>query len=107
METWLITPGIDLTTIDTLSFRSSWAFFVHNGLSVWISTDFNGSNFGTATWTQLICTLAVQADGQYTWVPSGNVPLTSFNGTAHIGFKYVGDGTTNTTTWRIDDVVIH
>jgi len=108
METWMITPSFDLATIDTLSFSSSWAFWEHDGLSVWISTNFNGSNFGTgATWTQLTCTIAVQADGQYTWVPSGNVPLTSFNGNAHIGFKYVGDGTLNTTTWRVDNVVIH
>ncbi len=107
MEAWLVTPGFNLATIDTLSFRSSWGFFVHNGLSVWIATNFNGTNVATANWTQLSCTLAVQADGQYVWVPSGDVPLTSFSGTGHIGFKYVGNGTTNTTTWRIDDVVIH
>jgi hypothetical protein len=107
MESWLITPAFDLATADTLSFRSSWGFFVHNGLSVWISTDYDGVNFASATWTQLTCTLAVQADGQYVWIPSGNVPLTAFSGnSAHIGFKYSGDGTTNTTTWRIDDVVV-
>ncbi len=108
MESWLITPGFDLATIDTLSFISSWAFFMHNGLSVYISTDFTGSNFGTATWTLIPCTLAQQADGQYVWVPSGDVPLTAFSGAnAHIGFKYVGDATTNTTTWRVDNVMIH
>lgn len=108
MESWLITPAFDLATLDTLSFRSSWGFFVHNGLTVWISTNFNGTNVTTANWTQITCTLAVQADGQYNWVATGDVPLTSFSGTAaHIGFKYVGDGTTNTTTWRIDDVVVH
>nr|HMT30976.1 choice-of-anchor J domain-containing protein [Bacteroidia bacterium] len=108
MVSWLITPAFDLATIDTLSFRSSWGFFVHNGLTVWISTNFNGSNLATANWVQLTCTLALQSDGQYVWIPTGDVPLTSFSGTAaHIGFKYVGDATTNTTTWRIDDVVIH
>lgn len=108
MESWLITPAFDLATLDTLSFRSEWGFFVHNGLTVWISTNFNGTNVATANWVQLTCTLAVQSTGQYVWVPTGDVPLTSFSGSAaHIGFKYVGDGTTNTTTWRIDDVVIH
>ena len=108
MESWLITPAFDLATLDTLSFRSEWGFFVHNGLTVWISTNFNGTNLATANWVQLTCTLAVQATGQYVWVPTGDVPLTTFSGSAaHIGFKYVGDGTTNTTTWRIDDVVIH
>lgn len=107
METWLITPALNLSVDDTLTFESSWGYYEHDGLSVWISTDFNGSNFATATWTQLSCTLAVQADGQFTWIPSGNVPLTAFTGTGYIGFKYVGDATTNTTTWRIDNVVVH
>jgi hypothetical protein len=107
MESWLITPEFDLATLDTLTFRSSWGYFVHNGLSVWISTDYDGVDFASATWTQLSPTLAVQSDGQFTWIPSGNVPLTGFSGNAYVGFKYVGDGTTNTTTWRIDDVIVH
>jgi len=110
METWLITPAFDLTTVDTLTFNSAFAFFEHNGLSVWISTDFTGSNMSTATWTQLTCTISTLPDGEFTWVPSGIVPLTSFSGTAHVGFKYVGNdvgASPQTTNWRVDDVIIH
>jgi hypothetical protein len=107
MESWLITPRLDLSVADTLTFQSAMAFFVSNQLSVWISTNFNGTNVAAATWTQLACTLATSSSGNYTFVNSGNVPLTSFNGIGVIGFKYVGDGTTNTTTFKVDNVAVH
>jgi hypothetical protein len=107
MESWLITPGLDLSILDTLTFQSAKAFFVSNQLSVWISTNFDGTNVSAATWTQLSCTLAGSPDANYAFVNSGIVPLTSFSGTGRIGFKYVGDGTTNTTTFQIDNVNVH
>ncbi len=106
METWLITPGIDLTEAKVLSFESAQAFFVHDGLSVWISNDFDGSNVGSATWKQLNCTLATNSNANYDWVQSGNIDLSAFSGTAYIGFKYVGNKTNQTTTYRIDNVKV-
>ncbi|MBX2890140.1 MAG: choice-of-anchor J domain-containing protein [Saprospiraceae bacterium] len=107
METWLITPPLDLRTQKTLSFESSTGFWRHDGLSVWVSSDFNGQNPATATWTQLNYTKPpVNASGYSDFVPSGNIPLPQFNGKGYIGFKYVGDGTTNTTTCRFDDVKV-
>jgi hypothetical protein len=107
MESWLITPRLNLSVADTLTFQSAMAFFVSNQLSVWISTNFDGTNVSTANWTQLSCTLANNSSGNYNFVNSGNVPLTAFSGTGVIGFKYVGDGTTNTTTFQIDNVIVH
>jgi hypothetical protein len=111
MEAWLITPELDLSVADTLTFESAWGFYVHQGLTVWISTDFDGTNVAAATWTQLNPILAVAstpASGSYSdWVPSGNVSLTAFSGTGFIAFKYVGDASTNTTTWRVDNVIVH
>jgi hypothetical protein len=92
-------------------FESSWGFYVHQGLTVWVSTDFDGTNVATATWTQINPTLAnasTPATGSYSdWVASGVTSLTSFNGNGYIGFKYTGDATTNTTTWRVDNVVVY
>jgi hypothetical protein len=107
MESWLITPRLNLSVADTLTFQSAMAFFVSNQLSVWISTNFDGTNVSTANWTQLSCTLANNSSGNYNFVNSGNVPLTAFSGTGVIGFKYVGDGTTNTTTFQVDNVIVH
>ncbi len=106
METWLVTPPIDLSEEKVLSFRSAQAFFVHNGLSIWISTDYDGENIGNATWTELNCTLAGSGNNNYDWVESGDIDLSAYTGTAYIGFKYEGSGNVNTTTYRIDDIVV-
>ena len=109
METWLITPELNLSSADTLTFESAQGFWVHDGLSAWISTDFDGTpaGFSSATWTQLPAILAGSSTGQYTFISSGNVLLTSFTGSGYIAFKYTGDGTANTTTYRIDNVAVH
>lgn len=108
MECWMITPPFDLSVADTLTFQSATAFWTHNGLTVWISTDFNGSNIATANWTQLTCNLATSGDPNYTFEPSGIISLTGFSGTAHIGFKYTGSDTNGLTgTYQVDDVSIH
>ena len=104
---WMITPGFDLSTAHTLSFESAMAYWVHDGLSVWYSTDFSGSNVKTANWIKINCTLAKQTDTNYTFVPSGtiNLPIVP-TGKVYIGFKYTGDGAVNTTTYQIDNVVV-
>jgi len=109
METWLITPELNLAVADTLTFESAQAFWVHDGLSAWISTDFNGSaaGFAAATWTPLPATFAGQGNSNYDWVTSGSVTLTGFSGSGYIGFRYEGDGTTNTTTFRLDNIAVH
>ncbi len=105
METWLVTPPINLDTPKKLSFESAQAFFPHNGLSVLISTDFTG-NVATATWTPLSCTLATNTNANYDWVPSGTVDLSAFSGTGHIAFRYTGNKTSQTTTFRLDNVKV-
>ncbi len=107
METWLITPPLDLKTQKTLSFESSSGYWRHDGLTVWVSTDFNGQNPASATWTQLTFTHPPSDPNAYSdFIPSGNIQLPVFNGKGYIGFKYTGDATTNTTTWRFDDVKV-
>ena len=104
---WLITPGLDLSVAHTLSFESAMAYWVHDGLTVWISTDFTGSNVATATWTKLNCTLAGQSEANYTFVPSGTIDLPVVaSAKAYIGFKYTGDGAVNTTTYQVDNIVV-
>ena len=107
METWLITPHLNLSIADTLTFESAQAFWAHDGLTVWISTNFDGTNVSAATWTQLPCTLAGSSNANYVFVSSGIVPLTSFSGVGYIGFKYVGNSTSQTTTYQIDNVIVH
>jgi hypothetical protein len=106
METWLITPPIRLDEHRFLSFRSAQAFYEHDGLSVWISKDFNGDNFSEATWTELDAIIAGDNITQNQWLNSGDIDLAEFDGIVYIGFRYIGTSSTNTTTYRIDDVQI-
>lgn len=104
---WLITPPIALDEMEDpmLWFRSATAFYTHDGLEVLISTNFDGTNVGGATWETLPCTLAGQGNANYDWVESGDVPLSGYSGVAHIAFKYSGNRNAGqTATFIIDDV---
>jgi hypothetical protein len=106
MEAWLITPPIDLKENKILSFATAKTFWKHDGLSVWSSSNFDGKNVATATWTPINAPIAGNTAADNTWVPSGDIPLTANGGKIYIGFKYVGDKTTNTTTYRVDNVKV-
>ncbi|MEL7120702.1 MAG: DUF5689 domain-containing protein, partial [Bacteroidota bacterium] len=107
MEAWLITPSFNADTARLLSFRSAQAFYVHAGLSVLISTDFDGSDISGATWTELTVPIANNSQSNYDWVESGEIDLSAFTGTnVYVAFRYTGTGSQNTTTFRIDDVQI-
>ena len=107
METWLVTPGIELTSAKTLTFESAKAFWEHDGLSVWVSTDFV-CDPTKATWQPLNAVLAGQSDADHAWIPSGDIDLSGLTGqTVFIGFKYVGSNNSGlTTSYRIDNVTI-
>jgi hypothetical protein len=107
MESWLITPAIDLNEPKKFSFESAYAFFTHDGLTVWISSNFNGSDVNGATWTQLNPVIAQSTDTEHAFIPSGEIDLSSFSGTVRIGFKYVGSGPGGqTTSFRVDNVKV-
>lgn len=109
-ECWLITPPIDLNGMNApkFSFQSAKAYWVHDGLNVLISTDFNGVNIIGATWVELDATLAGQSDPDHEWIPSGTIDLSSYSGKAYIGFRYYGhDNMGQTTSYRIDNVQLY
>lgn len=107
MESWLITPTIALDVAKKITFESAYGFFVHDGLTVWISSNFDGSNVTGATWQQLTPTLATSSDTEGAFIPSGNIDLSAFSGNVRVGFKYVGSGPGGqTTSWRVDTVKV-
>lgn len=105
METWLITPEADTDKTPTLTFESAKAFWVHDGLTVWVTTNYTG-NPTTTTWTKIDAKVAVNADADNTFIPSGNINLKSFGAKVKVGFKYEGAGGTNTSTYRLDNIKI-
>jgi hypothetical protein len=109
--TYLITPEVQYHSGMTLDFKSAMAYYVHNGLSVLISTDFDGSNVTSATWITISATLAGSSNSNYEWVSSGTVDLApylpaSYTGTFFVAFKYSGTAALNTTSYCIDEVNI-
>jgi hypothetical protein len=90
------------------TFESATAYWEHDGLTVYISTDFNGSNISGATWEELSCNLAGEDDENYDWVDSGIIDLSGYSGTGYVAFKYYGNGNTGlTTSYLIDNVLLY
>lgn len=105
IDTWLISPALDLMEVSTLSFESATAFWVHDGLTVLFSTDFDGTNAEAATWEVLEVPLAGQNNANYEWVASGDVILPTGQ-TGYVAFRHVGNSAANTTTYRLDNIEI-
>ncbi len=110
MICWLITPPVNINSSSILKFKSAKAYWTHQSntpLTVWASSDFDGTNLSSANWTQLDVTVATQNDPDNDWIPSGNVSLADYaGGYCFIAFKYYGSDT-ESTSFRIDDVVVN
>lgn len=108
-EDWLITPSINLSasTAPYLQFLHAAKFGAPaSEVSVWASTDYDGTNIATANWTQLTVP-NFPSGADWTFVESGNVDLTQFAGqnNVRIGFKYTST-TSSATTWEIKEVKV-
>jgi len=112
---WLITPAIDMDAQEgeVLTFQTEHAYpdSGHDPLEVLISTDFDGTTSGieTATWTSLSFDASYEVDYNtwYNFTDSGNIDLSSFNGTAYVAFKYTGSDTNNQNmTLHVDNVKV-
>lgn len=111
LETYLITPAIDLSAEATafLSFDNAKRF-AGPDLAVLISTDYDGSSnpSTTGTWTDITSFLNMDSDID-TWYfeNSGDFDLADYIGeaTVYIAFKYNGI-TTNGSTYQLDNVLV-
>jgi hypothetical protein len=105
---WLISPPVAVHNGMKLSFQTAKAYWTHDALKVYISTDFNGYDVRSATWTELPAQIATSTDPNHAWIDSGDIDLSSYAGrTVYIAFRYKGSGEYGQTgTYRIDNVVI-
>ncbi len=105
---WLVSPAVQVDTGTILNFDTAKAYWKHDALSVWISTDFNGVDVTGATWQPLNARLATDSDPNHAWINSGDIDLSAYAGqNVYIAFKYVGGDNPNaTSTYRVDNVVI-
>jgi len=105
-ESWLVTPTIDTDATAIIEFETAQAFWQHQGLSVWVSPNF--TDFADANWTEITSArIANDSDGQYDFVPSGEIDLKALvGGQVRVGWKYEGTSAANTTKVRIDNISI-
>lgn len=108
---WFITNPVTISTQKVLSFQSAMAYWTHatteTPLEVYYSTDYNGTNLTTATWTRITnATLPAYNGVNYAFVNSGNINLPVEAGkSCVIGFKYWGTSS-KTTSICIDNISI-
>lgn len=104
-QDWLISPALNFSIYEnvTLLFKTA-SNYSGPALEVKISTDYDGtSDPNTATWTDLNAELS---SGGWTWTPSGNVDVSSFNSeNVYIAFKYTSTDD-EAATWEVDDIQI-
>jgi len=105
---WLVSPPIAVRSGMTLSFQTAKAYWTHDALKVYISTNFNGYDVRNATWTELPARIATSTDRDHAWIDSGDIDLSAYAGkTVYIAFRYKGSGIYGETgTYRIDNVII-
>ncbi|MBP7407842.1 MAG: choice-of-anchor J domain-containing protein [Flavobacteriales bacterium] len=111
---WMITPPTTYTPGMGLSFRTQRGFGVasHDPFGLFISTNYNIANLGSANWVAVPSTYATPSTADQVWVNSGTIDLSTvlpagYTGSFVVGFRYTGsDPNGNTTNFRVDDVVI-
>lgn len=109
-EDWLITPVLDLSgsAAPNLEFLHAAKFgSPATELSVWASTDYDGSNLATANWVQLTVPNYPSA-ADLNFIGSGAVNLTQFAGQSNvrIGFKYTSTNSSSS-IWGIKEVKVY
>ncbi len=104
VESWLVTPGLDVSkaTNKNFTFDSKRLFSKGETLEVLISENFSG-DVKTATWKPLNGYTLAGKDTK-SFVNSGNIDLSSYNGVVYIAFKYMGNNTDKSGTFNIDNV---
>ncbi len=111
-DDWLISPPVSLVEAvnPVIQFRSRTQFADENlfvGLSVLVSTDYDGGDPRNASWTDLLPPLPDRASNE--WLASGYVDLSGFTGeSVYFAFRYISSGTTPNSSelWAIDDVLV-
>lgn len=110
---WLVSPKINLNEYQNavLSFRSAQHDLKLdsplNTLEVYVSSNFE-SSLANAKWTKLEAKVASLSTPTREFISSGGIDISSFSGSIHIAFKYIGSGKDKTLNgaFMVDDIKI-
>ena len=103
-EDWLISPALNFDEYINETFSFSTAMDYDGPvLEVKISNDYDGtSNPNTATWSDLQAELS---PGNWEWTPSGDIDISSYNGTVYLAFRYQSTDE-ESATWEVDNILV-
>ncbi len=108
---WMISPSVSAQSYQNvaLNFKTAHLNYQHDGLQVFISYDYNGSDPVSASWTELTdANFASDINNSDTWVGSGTVNISNNGQSFYLGFKYTGsDADGLNTAFRVDDVKVY
>ena len=104
-DLWMITPALNVKDAPNkvFSFYSEGAYWKNtSSLEVYV---LNEQTSNASSKEQLSnVRIATEADGQYTWIASGDISLEGKGDVVYIGFRYQAEGgASNSTTYMIDD----
>lgn len=106
---WLISPAVDMDAheAEKLVFQVSQSYVTStlNKIEVLISSNYDGTNPTTATWTTLPANLPPTTATYFKFMDSGFIDLSSYTGKINIAFKVTGSGTNTTLdgSYQIDN----
>lgn len=108
-EDWLVSPQIDLAgQVDPVIKIRQTAKYVNgqwNQITIQVSTNYDGANVASATWTPL--TITTKPTGSdYVFVDTEDIDLSAYAGQKiHVAFTYVSD-LANAATWEVDNIKV-
>jgi len=106
LETWLITPAINLnkSSDEVLSFDLRASFDNATILRVYTTTAYTGNPL-TTNWTLVDAEIPMGPSNQAgTSFKRSNIDISCLEGNLHVAFQYLGSGSEKTTTYDVDNV---
>lgn len=110
-EDWLLSPALDLTGFDTVSFSFDHArnYASNEGLFVLISTDYDGLSDPSVngTWNDVTSMYTFPDPGSWEFMPAGSADVTTHTGAStYFAFKYTSTDS-DASTWEVDNVLVY
>lgn len=106
-ETFLVLPQQTLSN-NKMSFRTRAGLLQGAKLELVISTNFDGTNFSSATWETITTNMSTAPTNGYAtdWTLSGEVDLSGYSGNVYLAFRYSA-AATQKGIFLLDDVLIY
>ncbi len=102
-EDWFISPAFHLDSYSNEEFTFESAMnYDGPALELLVSTDYTTGDPTAATWETIEFT---PSTGNWEWVASGTIDLSSYSGTVYIAFKFTST-TAGSSTWEVDNILV-